>query len=71
MMSTVSCRNFCGACDSLFWRNPRMLPGKLKIQPSTPGDPEAIAPVIHVQPAERLSWMGPGSKLPETDRFPD
>lgn len=71
-MSEVSSRNFCGDCGTgLFYRNSEMLPGKVEVQSSTLDDPEALAPVIHIQVAERLSWMHPSVKLPEVDRFPD
>lgn len=71
-MSDVSHRNFCGDCGTgLFYRNSEMLPGKVEIQSSTLDDPEALPPMMHIQVAERLSWMNPAHRLPEVDRFPD
>lgn len=71
-MSDVSYRSFCGDCGTgLFYRNADMLPGKVEVQSSTLDDPEAMPPLVHIQVAERLSWMHPAHKLPEVERFPD
>ena len=71
-MSPVSERQFCGDCGAgLTYANSEMLPGKIEVQSCTLDDPEAMPPQIHIQVAERLSWMHPTYKLPEIDRFPD
>jgi hypothetical protein len=71
-MSAVSQRQFCGGCGTgLTYANSEMLPGKVEVQSSTLDDPEATPPAMNIQVAERLSWMHPGHKLPEVDRFPD
>lgn len=33
-------------------------------------DPNAVAPQIHVQTAERLAWMESAQKLPAFKRYP-
>jgi hypothetical protein len=71
-MSPVSSRNFCGVCGAgLTYQNSEMLPGKVEVQSCTLDDPEAMKPLMHIQVAERLSWMHPGAALPECERFPD
>src|SRR5262245_50842617 len=71
-MSPVSSRCFCGMCGTgLTYQNSDMLPGKVEVQSCTLDDPEAMKPLMHIQVAERLSWMHPGAVLPECERFPD
>lgn len=64
-------RQFCGTCGTgLFYVNEQVLPGLVDIQIATLDDPEALAPQIHVQAAERLSWMTGIDDLPAFDRYP-
>ncbi len=66
-----SIRQFCPICGTgLFFRNAEMLPGVVDIQSATLDDPEAAAPQVQVQCAERLSWMKELAALPEFERFP-
>ena len=46
------------------------LPGIADIQTATLDDPTAIAPKIHVQTAERISWMERAHELPVFERYP-
>lgn len=64
-------RRFCGDCGTgLLYTNATVLPGLTDIQSSTLDDPEALAPQIQVQAAERLGWMATASDLPAFDRYP-
>lgn len=64
-------RHFCPECGTgLFYYNERTLPGLVDLQIATLDDPEAMAPDIHVQAAERLSWMTRAHELPAFDRYP-
>lgn len=70
-MSPVSHRSFCADCGTgLFYRNSDMLPGAVEVQSATLDDPEAAAPSLQIQVAERLSWMKTAHEIPEIDRFP-
>lgn len=65
-------RMFCGACGTgLFYTNAEMLPGMIDVQSGTLDTPEALPPAIHIQTAERLSWMARIDTLPGFERFPD
>ncbi|MBN8820243.1 MAG: GFA family protein [Sphingomonas sp.] len=69
--SEQATRSFCAACGTgLFYRNPAVLPGLIDIQAATLDDPEALPPHIHVQTAERLSWMHGIDALPAFERYP-
>jgi hypothetical protein len=65
-------RHFCGACGTgLFYVNEAMLPGMVDVQTGTLDDPDALAPKMHIQVAERLGWMRTAHDLPEFERYPD
>lgn len=64
-------RQFCGDCGTgLFFTNATVLPGLIDIQSSTLDDPEALAPQVQVQAAERLGWMAGAHNLPAFERYP-
>lgn len=64
-------RHFCPNCGTgLFYFNAVNLPGIADIQTATLDDPAAVAPMIHVQTAERLAWMEAAHKLPSFERYP-
>lgn len=64
-------RQFCGDCGTgLFFTNATVLPGLIDVQSSTLDDPEALAPQIQVQAAERLGWMSDAHNLPAFERYP-
>ncbi len=69
--SGTAMRSFCPRCGTgLFYRNAEFLPGIVDIQSVTFDDPEALAPGIHIQVAERLNWMESAHQLPAFDRYP-
>lgn len=69
--SGASRRSFCPKCGTgEFFRNAETLPGIIDIQPVTPGDPESLAPQVHIQVAERLAYMGTAHELAEFTRYP-
>ena len=69
--SGKSIRQFCGTCGTpLVFFNEDFLPGIVDIQTVTLDDPDAHAPQVHVQVAERRKWMAGAEKLPEFERFP-
>ena len=47
-----------------------MLPGIVDIQSATYDDPEAVPAMVHIQTAERLSWMERAHELPTFERYP-
>lgn len=64
-------RQFCGTCGTgLFYTNDVVLPGLVDIQSVTLDDPEALAPAVQIQTADRLSWMNGMSDLPAFERYP-
>jgi hypothetical protein len=64
-------RHFCGDCGTgLFYYNAVNLPGIADVQIATLDDPDAVAPQIQVQAAERLAWMEGAQKLPAFERYP-
>lgn len=64
-------RHFCPECGTgLFYYNEQVLPGLVDLRIATLDDPEAMAPEIHVQAAERLNWMARAHELPAFDRYP-
>ena len=64
-------RQFCPHCGTgLFYSNAQMLPGLIDVQSATYDDPEAIPARIHIQIAERISWMEDAHELPVFDRYP-
>lgn len=64
-------RHFCADCGTgLFYFNAVNLPDIADIQIATLDDPNAVAPQVHVQTAERLAWMEGAQKLPAFERYP-
>jgi hypothetical protein len=69
--SGKSFRSFCAACGTgLFYRNEEFLPGVVEVTLGSLDQPEAVAPTIHIQGAEQLSWMKRAHELPVVERFP-
>jgi hypothetical protein len=69
--SGTAFRHFCADCGTGLWYvNETVLPGLVDIQTATLDEPEALPPVIHVQAAEKLSWMKAIDDLPHFDRYP-
>lgn len=66
-------RSFCGQCGSgLFFKNePLRNMGMLQVRIAAFDDPDAIAPRVQVQTAERVAWVAAIPDLPAFDRFPD
>ena len=64
-------RQFCGDCGTgLFYTNANVLPGIIDIQSATYDDPDAVPAAVHIQVAERVSWMERAHELPTFDRYP-
>ncbi|WP_129793739.1 GFA family protein [Sphingosinicella sp. CPCC 101087] len=64
-------RAFCGRCGTgLYYVNEAVLPGLVDVQTATLDDPEALAPQLHVQVAERIGWVTSLHALPEFERYP-
>jgi hypothetical protein len=64
-------RHFCRTCGSgLYYVNEAVLPGLVDIQVATLDDPDAMAPQVHIQVAERVGWMASAQDLPHFDRYP-
>jgi hypothetical protein len=64
-------RHFCAACGTgLFYYNEQSLPGIVDIQSATYDTPEAVPARVHVQLAERISWMADAHTLPGFERYP-
>ena len=64
-------RSFCADCVSSLWFvNEQYLPDIVDIQVATLDDPEALAPILQIQTAERIGWMKEAHKLPKFERFP-
>ena len=64
-------RRFCGDCGTgLFYNNATMLPGLVDVQSGTLDHPEAIAPQIQTQIADRVGWMEHVHELPTYERYP-
>ncbi len=69
--SGTAMRSFCPDCGTgLFYRNAVNLPGIVDVQTATLDDPDALAPTLQIQVAERLGWMAHMQELPAFDRFP-
>ena len=63
-------RRFRADCGSgLFYRNAVVLPGMVDVQSATLDRPEALAPTLQIQTAERLNLMKHVHELPEFERF--
>lgn len=65
-------RFFCGACGAgLFFTNaPLEQMGMMQVRIAALDDPDAIAPKMQVQTAERPDWMATAHALPAFERFP-
>jgi hypothetical protein len=64
-------RYFCADCGTgLYYINAEMLPGITDVQSGTLDDPEAIAPQVQIQTADRIGWMKTAHALPEFERYP-
>ncbi len=69
--SGTAMRSFCPDCGTgLFYRNAVNLPGIVDVQTATLDDPDALAPTLQIQVAERLGWMAHMQELPAFERFP-
>ncbi|MBJ6136405.1 hypothetical protein [Marinobacter litoralis] len=60
----------CHCGTGLFYSNAQTLPGLIDVQSGTYDTPEAIPARIHIQVAERISWMERAHELPAFERFP-
>jgi hypothetical protein len=64
-------REFCPDCGTgLFYSNASFLPGLIDIQSATYDEQDAVPAQIHIQVAERITWMENAHALPKYDRFP-
>jgi hypothetical protein len=64
-------RHFCPDCGTgLFYTNDSTLPGVIDVQSGTLDDPNALPAQVHIQTAERLTWMGAVHELPAFERYP-
>lgn len=64
-------RHFCAACGTgLFYTNEAVFPGLIDVQTATLDDPDAIAPTMQIQVAERIGWMATAHELPAFERYP-
>jgi hypothetical protein len=64
-------RHYCADCGtSLFYTNETIFPNMTDIQSGTLADPGALPLQIHVQTAERISWMKGIDALPQFERYP-
>ena len=64
-------RQFCPDCGTgLFYSNAQTLPGLIDVQSGTYDTPDVIPARVHIQVAERITWMEGAHKLPEFDRYP-
>ncbi|MCJ2086427.1 GFA family protein [Methylobacterium sp. E-005] len=65
-------RSFCGSCGTgLFFSNaPLQQMGMMQVRVAVLDDPEAIAPQMQVQTAERVKWVTSLHELPAFERFP-
>jgi hypothetical protein len=46
------------------------MPGIIDIQSGTYDDPDTAPAMVHIQVAERVSWMERAHELPVFERFP-
>lgn len=64
-------RHFCQECGTgIFYTNQTVLPGKIDIQSATNDNPDAVPARMHIQVADRISWMKTAHTLKEYDRYP-
>ena len=63
-------RLFCGNCGTgLFYIDEKMLPGMIDVQTGTLDEPDRLPAQVHIQTAERISWMKTAHELPEFERY--
>jgi hypothetical protein len=68
--SGTAMRSFCSDCGTgLFYRNSATMPGLVDVQLATLDAADTLAPAMHIQTAERLSWMERVHELPVFERF--
>ena len=65
-------RSFCCACGTgLFFTNALLEQmGMVQVRIAVLDDPDAIAPKMQVQTADRIGWMRSAHTLPAFERFP-
>ena len=65
-------RSFCGTCGTgLFFTNSQLdKMGMKQVRIAALEEPDAIAPKMQVQTAERPKWVASAHTLPTFDRFP-
>jgi len=67
-----SIRSFCGTCGTpLLFVNENALPGISDVPSVTLDDPDANAPSVQIQVADRREWMTRLGAMPEFERFPE
>ena len=67
----ASLRYFCGTCGTpLYFVNQENLPGLVDVHSVTLDDPDAAAPQVHIQMADRRQWMDGLADLPQFERYP-
>ncbi len=54
----------------LYYRNDVTLAGIVDVQSATLDDPNAAPQPVHIQTADRISWMHGADALPAFDRHP-
>jgi hypothetical protein len=66
-------RSFCGSCGTgLFFVNAALdQMGMVQVRIASLEEPEAVAPKMQVQVAERIDWMTSVDRLPAFERFPN
>lgn len=64
-------RHFCPDCGAgVFYTNDVIFVGIIDVQSATLDDPDAImAPMAHIQVAERIGWMKDAHLLPQFERY--
>ena len=69
--SGAAMRSICGDCGSgIAYTNAEVLPGLIALQTATLDEPDAFAPTLQVQVAERLRWIPELHALPAHERYP-
>lgn len=64
-------RYFCLSCGAgIYYLNEVTLSGLVDVQSATLDDPDAAPPPVHIQTAERISWMHGADSLPAFERYP-
>ena len=64
-------RHFCPQCGTgLFYTSEAVFPGQIDVQLATLDDPDAIAPDVQIQLADRIGWMDRLGDMARFDRYP-